>query len=158
MMEPIVLNGHDLILDDLDRIAYDGAPVEIAAEAMERVRKGRRTMEKLAHEGKAIYGFNRGVGWNKDQSVLENQIEQENRRVIYSHALGYGPYNSVEEVRAMMAIRLNNLLIGASCASDDLVEMYRLFLNRGITPRCRDWIRRWRRPWPGRGSRRTAGS
>ena len=135
MMEPIVLNGHDLTLDDLDRIAYDGAPVEIAAEAMERVRKGRRTMEKLAHEGKAIYGFNRGVGWNKDQSVLENQIEQENRRVIYSHALGYGPYNSVEEVRAMMAIRLNNLLIGASCASDDLVEMYRPFLNRGITPR-----------------------
>lgn len=35
----------------------------------------------------------------------------------------------------MMAIRLNNLLIGASCASDGLANIYRDFLNHGLTPR-----------------------
>ena len=35
----------------------------------------------------------------------------------------------------MMVIRLNNMLIGASCATDDLACSYRDFLNAGITPR-----------------------
>ncbi|WP_302370360.1 aromatic amino acid lyase [Acidaminococcus massiliensis] len=133
-MEKILLNGHELTLQALYHIAYEGYPVEIEAEAWKRVKRGRETMERLAHDGKAIYGYNRGVGWNKDRNVEENLIEKENRKVIYSHALGYPPYNTIEEVRAMMAIRLNTLLIGASCASDELVILYKEFLNRGITP------------------------
>ncbi|MCI9510846.1 MAG: histidine ammonia-lyase [Oscillibacter sp.] len=134
-MDVIVLNGHDLTLEQLCDIAYRGWHVEIAPEAYERLSKGREIMSRLSREGKAIYGFNRGVGWNKDHMVDEAVLELENQKVIRSHALGVPPYNSDEEVRAMMAIRLNQMLIGASCASDRLAELYRDFLNHGITPR-----------------------
>ena len=134
-MKPVILNGHDLTLETLYEIAYDNRPVEIAPEAYARLAEGRQVMQDLARGGKAIYGFNRGVGWNKDQDIDESYFETQNLKIIRSHTLGMGPSNSDVEVRTMMAIRLNNLLIGASCASDDLANIYRDFLNHGITPR-----------------------
>ena len=134
-MEPVILNGHDLTLNTLYEIAYDNRPVEIAPEAYARLAEGRQVMQDLARGGKAIYGFNRGVGWNKDRGVDQDALDLENQKVLRSHALGLPPYNSDVEVRAMMAIRLNNMLIGASCATDELADMYKAFLNHGITPR-----------------------
>ena len=94
-----------------------------------------RYMQELSKGGKAIYGFNRGVGQNKDVTIDEDFMETQNRMMLRSHSLGLPPFNTDEEVRAMMVIRLNNMLIGASCASDDLANSYRDFLNHGITPR-----------------------
>ena len=134
-METLVLNGSNLTLEALHDVACNGRPVEIAPEAYARLAHGRQVMQDLARGGKAIYGFNRGVGWNKDQDIDEGYFETQNLKIIRSHTLGMEPYNTDEEVRAMMAIRLNNMLIGASCASDDLAHSYRDFLNHGLTPR-----------------------
>ena len=133
-METLVLNGSNLTLEALHDVACNGRPVEIAPEAYARLAHGRQVMQDLARGGKAIYGFNRGVGWNKDQDIDEGYFETQNLKIIRSHTLGMEPYNTDEEVRAMMAIRLNNMLIGASCASDDLAHSYRDFLNHGLTP------------------------
>ncbi|WP_369283834.1 histidine ammonia-lyase [Oscillibacter sp. GMB15532] len=134
-MDPVILNGHDLTFEALYAIAYHGCRVEIEPQAYRRLADSRRVMLGLSHEGKPIYGLNRGVGWNKDQTVLEAELEFENQKIVCAHALGFPPYNTDAEVRAMMAIRLNNMLIGASCASDELANMYRDFLNHGIMPR-----------------------
>lgn len=134
-METLVLNGSNLTLEGLHAVACLGRPVEIDPEAYSRLAHGRQVMQDLAQGGKAIYGFNRGVGWNKDQDIDADYFETQNLKIIRSHTLGMAPYNTDEEVRAMMAIRLNNILIGASCASDDLVHSYRDFLNHGLTPR-----------------------
>ena len=134
-MDTLVLNGSNLTLEDLYDIAYHNRKVEIDPAAYQRLAKGRQIMQDLARGGKAIYGFNRGVGWNKDQDIDESYFETQNLKIIRSHTLGTAPFNSDVEVRTMMAIRLNNLLIGASCASDELANSYRDFLNHGITPR-----------------------
>ena len=134
-MDTLILNGHDLTLQDVYDVAYDGRKVEIAADAYARLAKGREIMKELSKGGKAIYGFNRGVGQNKDVTIDEDFMETQNRMMLRSHSLGLPPFNTDEEVRAMMVIRLNNMLIGASCASDDLANSYRDFLNHGITPR-----------------------
>ena len=134
-MDTLILNGHDLTLQDVYDVAYDGRKVEIAADAYARLAKGREIMQELSKGGKAIYGFNRGVGQNKDVTIDEDFMETQNRMMLRSHSLGLPPFNTDEEVRAMMVIRLNNMLIGASCASDDLANSYHDFLNHGITPR-----------------------
>ncbi|MEA4994809.1 MAG: aromatic amino acid lyase [Oscillibacter sp.] len=134
-MDSLILTGSNLTLEDVYEVAYGGRPVEVAPDAYARLDKGRRIMQELAHGGKAIYGFNRGVGWNKDQNIDEDFFETQNRMILRSHSLGVPPYNTDVEVRAMMVIRLNNMLIGASCASDSLANIYRDFLNHGITPR-----------------------
>lgn len=134
-MNAVILKGRDFTLEELYDIAYRNRPVEIDPDAYARLAKGREIMSRLSREGKAIYGFNRGVGWNKDQNIDENFFAAQNRKIIRSHCLGTPEYNTDQEVRAMMAIRLNNLLIGASCASDGLANIYRDFLNHGLTPR-----------------------
>lgn len=133
-MKTLVLNGKDLKLEDVWDVAFKGRKVEISDDAFERLAKGREIMQKLADGGKPIYGFNRGVGQNKDVVVDDDAIDLENMTMLRTHALGLPPYNSDEEVRAMMVIRLNNMLIGASCATDELACSYRDFLNAGITP------------------------
>ena len=130
----LVLNGNTLTLEQLYDVAYEGRKVEIAAEAYERIKEGREIMEDLSRQGKPIYGFNRGVGWNKDRGFDEDFMAEYNEKLIRSHALGVEPYNNDTVVRAMMVIRLNNALIGASCVSDELVKIYCDFLNHGIHP------------------------
>ena len=134
-MESLILTGSGLTLQDVWDVAYHGRRVEIAPEAFERLQHGREIMQNLSRAGKPIYGFNRGVGQNKDVEIDEEFFEKQNRMMLREHSLGFPPYNTVEEGRAMMVIRLNNMLIGASCASDALAESYRDFLNHGITPR-----------------------
>ena len=90
-MEPVVLNGHGFTLEALYDIAYRNRPVEIAPEAYARLEESRNIMLNLAHGGKAIYGLNRGVGWNKDRGIDEEAMDWENQKVLRSHALGMPP-------------------------------------------------------------------
>ena len=110
-MDTLILNGSGLTLEALYDVAYRNRPVAIAPEAYERLAHGRQIMSDLSHSGKPIYGFNRGVGWNKDVNIDEAFFEQQNRMIVRSHCLGMAPFSRDVEVRAMMAIRLNNMLI-----------------------------------------------
>lgn len=134
-MEKLVLTGQGLTEEAVWQVACLDRQVEIASEAFERLARGREIMTGLAEGGKAIYGFNRGVGWNKDRGMEESALVAYNKKLIRSHCLGVGPWHKDAEVRAMMVIRLNQMLIGACCATDRLAEMYRDFLNCHITPR-----------------------
>lgn len=53
-MDTLILNGHDLTLQDVYDVAYDGRKVEIAADAYARLAKGREIMQELSKGGKAI--------------------------------------------------------------------------------------------------------
>ena len=77
-MDVLTLNGKELTLQDIADVAVHGRKVEIAEEAFGRLKKGREIMQSLADSGKAIYGFNRGVGWNKDICVAQDEIEAYN--------------------------------------------------------------------------------
>ena len=134
-MNTLILSGSNLTLQDVWDVAYSGRRVEISADAYARLAKGREIMLRLSRGGKPIYGLNRGVGQNKDVVIDEDFLEQQNKMLLREHSLGIPPFNTEIETRAMMVIRLNNMLIGASCASDDLANCYRDFLNHGITPR-----------------------
>ncbi|MDD5805694.1 MAG: aromatic amino acid ammonia-lyase [Clostridia bacterium] len=133
-VDVLILNGKGLTVEEVAEVALKGRKVEIAEEAFGRLKKGRELMQSLADSGKAIYGFNRGVGWNKDICVAQDEIDAYNYELIRTHALGVPPYHTDEEVRAMMVIRLNNMLIGTACATDELAKRYRDFLNHGIHP------------------------
>lgn len=134
-MNALVLNGSSLTLEKLRQVVYDRRPVELDARAMERAAKARQVLFDMAAECKPVYGLNRGVGWNKDKEFDQDFFETYNRNLINSHSLGIRPYCSVEEVRAMMCIRLNTALCGCTGISTEILTMYKEFLNRGIHPR-----------------------
>jgi len=135
-MEALVLNGSNLTLEALHQVVYDRRPVAIDPEVLDRARRARQILFDMAAEGKPVYGLNRGVGWNKDREFDQDFFETFNRNLINSHSLGVRPFSTVEEVRAMMCIRLNCALCGCTGISGEILELYQEFLNRGIHPRA----------------------
>lgn len=133
-MKAVELNGFSLTFSDVLNIAKNGAKVTISKEAQKRVKKARELIFKLADEGYPVYGLNRGVGWNKDKGVKEDFFQEYNENLIKIHCVSVEPYSSIEEVRAMMAIRLNTALCGSAGMAPEILSLYRDFLNHNIAP------------------------
>lgn len=128
------LNGENLSIEDLERIARQGVKVEIASEAMKRLEEARELVFELADKGIPIYGFTVGVGWNKDKRVFDKYFEEYNRNLIYAHCVAVGPDASEEDVRAILLARLNTFLVGRTGVQPAVAVMYKEFLNHGIHP------------------------
>ncbi|RKP45872.1 aromatic amino acid lyase [Cohnella endophytica] len=131
----VELNGRSLTISDIGRIAIDGAQVRVSVEAEEKVTRAHQVLLELAAEGQPIYGLNRGVGVNKDRTIEPDFLEKYNRNLIRSHSSGVEPFATHDEVRAIMAVRLNTLLTGGAGVRLELVRTYADFLNHRIHPR-----------------------
>ena len=133
-MEIVNLNGRDLTIDQVARVARDRVKIEITPEAMNTLKASRQLVFDLVDSNVPVYGFNTGVGWNKDKRVFKEFFQEYNRNLIYSHCLGVDPPASEEEVRAIMLARLNTLLIGATGIQPEIAVMYKDMLNAEVHP------------------------
>lgn len=133
-MEKVVLDGKNLTLEQVYKVVYEDAKVEIAPAAMERARKAKKVLYKMVEDETPVYGTNRGVGWNKDRKVYSEYFDQYNKNLLRSHSLCVPPYCTEEEIRGVMLMRLNTALYGCAGLSPEVLERYRDFLNLGIHP------------------------
>lgn len=133
-MDKIILNGSGLTVEQVWEIAVGGAKVEICGEALRKLEKARAFVMEVMNSDIPVYGLNRGVGWNKDRKIDGGDLEDFNRKLIYSHTLGIEPEASEEEVRAVMAVRLNTLLCARTGVQPEIARLYADFLNAGIHP------------------------
>lgn len=130
----IELTGRNLSASDVCNIARGLCKVSVSTEAIERLVESRKLVFELSDKGVPIYGCNRGVGWNKDKKVTKEFVSQFNKNMLHSHSVGVGESASIEEARGAMVIRLNNLLVGCTGLSPEIVQLMAEMLNRSITP------------------------
>jgi len=140
---PIVLDGQSLTLAQIESVARQGCGVTLADEAMRRAQRSYDLLLAYARLDRPVYGLNRGVGLNKDQTIFKGGeispevrrlSEQFNRNLLRSHSAAYGAEAPQELTRAAMLIRLNTALFGGSGLQPAVLRQYAEFLNRGITP------------------------
>lgn len=139
----VTLTGANLTQDQAWRIAQ-GEEVAISKKAMKQVTDSNRLVMAAARAGVEIYGLTVGVGLNKDHHLFDAKGDltpevrkasiEFNRNILRSHSVGYGPALSKEVTRLAMVVRLNTMLTGRSGAQPRVVELYRDFLNKGVTP------------------------
>lgn len=129
----ITLNGEHLTLDEVVAIA-DGAPVQLAEEALPRMARSRAAVEQFLARGEIVYGVTTGFGFFKDRVIPPDQVLELQRNLVRSHAAGVGPILSEREVRAMLAVRANTLAKGYSGVRPAVVETLIAMLNRGVHP------------------------
>ncbi|MDX3800629.1 aromatic amino acid lyase [Streptomyces sp. AK04-3B] len=125
----VVLNGNALTVGELIALA-DGEGVPwVAPEARERVVRSWRTARRLAAAGR-LYGRGTGVGAQRSMAVDEGDEVAHGLRLLRSHAGGAGDLLPARQIRAMLAIRANQLLAGGSGIQpafvDALTEALRL--------------------------------
>ncbi len=130
----IILDGTGLTIEKLERIARHGDKVEIAGEAIERMKTCRAMLEKKIKAHEIMYGVNTGIGEFSEVVLNDDQVKDFQRYLIYNHAAGIGDPAPLEYVRAAMAGRINVLSKGRSGNRPEIALTYAEMLNKGVVP------------------------
>jgi histidine ammonia-lyase len=130
----IAIDGNSLSLDDLVRVAAKCEPVELSAEARERVLACRRAVDDKLQTDAAIYGITTGFGKLSDVRIEHDKLEELQVNLVRSHAAGVGVSLADSEVRAALLVRANSLAKGFSGVRLETLQMLIELLNRGVHP------------------------
>jgi len=133
----VVLNGADLTLADVVRVAREGEQVELAPDALERMHEARALVERAVARGDEIYGVTTGVGARKKVRVPLEDIRTFNRRLIENHRIGTGRDAPPQVVRATMLRHANGLAKGTSGVRPEIAQRIVRALNEDERPRVR---------------------
>jgi len=131
----VILDGRSLTRGPLFDIAVHGAEVALDPVAVERAEAAREVIVEKVRRAEVVYGVTTGFGSNADRFLKsEDCALQLQRNLVVTHAVGVGRPMPREAVRAMMAIRINTLLVGHSGIRPAILRLMAEMLNRDIYP------------------------
>jgi len=130
----IALDGYNLTIGNLVKVARGGEPVELHPDALRRIQKCRDLLEDKIKKNEVMYGVNTGIGELAEVALTQEQVERYQKYIIYSHAAGYGKPLPVEVVRAAMVSRISCHCHGHSGLRPVVTETMAAMLNKGVTP------------------------
>ncbi len=130
----VKIDGKNLKLEDIIRVAIYKEPVVLDKKAEGFIRKTRKIVEEKAHGETPIYGINTGVGKLSEIKIPKEKVEELQINIIRSHAVGVGRPLNPEFVRAAMLLRANTLSKGYSGVRVEVVEKLIELLNKDVIP------------------------
>ncbi len=133
----VVLTGNGLTLEEVLRVAREGARVELAPEAFERMRASRAVVERALEDGEEVYGLTTGVGARKRVRVGPDEVDEFNRLLILNHRVGQGPDAPEDAVRATLLRLANGFAKGTAGVRPELAELVVGALSSRARPRVR---------------------
>ncbi|MFL4951260.1 aromatic amino acid ammonia-lyase [Streptomyces sp. MMS24-I31] len=134
----VVLDGRALDLNGVVRLADAAAAPAVPARAFERARRSWRAAGRLAADGR-LYGRGTGVGAHRSVPVDAHDEGEHGLRILRSHAGGAGALLPARQVRAMLAIRANQLLAGGSGIQPAFVTALTDALRLGVHPAVNEY-------------------
>jgi len=132
--ETITLTGDALTVDDVCAVARERAPVDIAAEALRRVREARDVVDRVLASGEEVYGINTGLGSLSRHHIPVEEIRAFAFATVADQTSSYGRPLETDVVRAMMLTRANGMAKAGVGVRRELVELLVAALNAGVHP------------------------
>ncbi|MFE2600589.1 aromatic amino acid ammonia-lyase [Streptomyces sp. NPDC059396] len=129
----VVLDGQSLPVADVVRLADGAARPVPGTEAMKRVEQSWHAARELAGSGR-VYGRSTGVGANRTEAVPTEAAADHGLRLLRSHAGAIGEPLPARQVRAMLAVRANQLLAGGAGLRPTVVTALCDALESGAYP------------------------
>jgi len=130
----VILNGKNLSIEDVVKVARYGEKVELAPEALERIKVCRAMLEKKIIAKEIMYGVNTGIGEFSEIVLTDEQTKDFQKYLIYNHAAGIGEACPIEHVRGAMLGRINVHANGNSGCRPEITLTLIDMLNKGVTP------------------------
>ena len=131
----MVIDGENLTLADVIKVAIQKEKVEIAAKSKDKIEKSRQYVEKIIANHDVVYGVTTGFGKFCNVNISSADTRKLQINLIRSHSAGVGECFSEDIVRAMMLLRANALAKGYSGVRLIVVETLLHMLNKGVIPR-----------------------
>lgn len=138
MDKKILINGHNLTIEDVVNVARHNVPVALDESAKEGIIKARKYVEKVLADGKVVYGINTGFGKFSNVAISDEELDQLQKNLIYADAAGIGRPFDTEIVRVMMLLRANAISTGNSGVFVETVQVLLDMLNKGVHPIVRE--------------------
>ena len=130
----LAIDGHNLLLEDVELVADDKATVTLSATALDQIHASRLIVEDYLQRRAVVYGITTGFGKFKDVYIAPEQTEELQRTFLFSHACGMGDLFDSRTVRAITLLRANALAKGFSGIRHEVVSLLVEFLNSGVHP------------------------
>jgi histidine ammonia-lyase len=131
----IVLDGRSLSVDLLDQfLSASETRVKVSPDAVERVSAANRQLAHWLKQKFPIYGITRGLGPLKDKILDASEELEFQKRILLSHATGFGRLFPDEIVRLALLIRANVSCIGTFGNRLALIARMLDILNAGVVP------------------------
>ncbi|MFE9442555.1 aromatic amino acid ammonia-lyase [Streptomyces sp. NPDC006602] len=129
----VVLDGVALGVADVVRLADGAARPVPGSEAVRRVEESWDAARRIAATGR-VYGRSTGVGANRNEDVPTEAAAEHGLRLLRSHAGAIGEELPARQVRAMLAVRANQLLAGGAGLRPTVVTALCEALESGAYP------------------------
>ncbi len=130
----IELDGHSLTLEQATRVVFENEEVAASDAARDRVERAQGIVEKIVAKGRPVYGINTGFGQLSNESIPRDRLQELQRKIILSHAVGVGKHIPAEAVRAILLFRSNSLLKGNSGIRFQTIQYLIDLLNHRVHP------------------------
>ncbi|MEW2297481.1 aromatic amino acid lyase [Streptomyces sp. NPDC006743] len=134
----VVLDGRHLPLAGVVRLADAAAEPVVPREALARAHRSWRAAGRLAAAGR-LYGRGTGVGAHRSVPVDSRDEAEHGLRLLRSHAGGAGAVLPARQIRAMLAVRANQLLAGGSGIQPAFVIALTEALRLGVHPAVNEY-------------------
>lgn len=124
----------DLSLDVILRVAFENEAVVLGESARKTIQDGRARFESLIEAGVPCYGVTTGLGKLVDATLDDASREALPRNILLARSAAVGDPMPREAVRAMMLLKLGNLISGADGTSVALAGFICDRLNDDFVP------------------------
>lgn len=133
-MATVFVNGNNLNIEDVIKVARENYEVKLTDESIDLINKSRRTVDRFVEEGKTVYGITTGFGKFSDVLISPEETKILQRNLIVSHSCGVGDSIDIDEIRAVMLLRINALAKGYSGIRLSTLSTLIDMLNKGVHP------------------------
>ncbi|MDK2868515.1 MAG: histidine ammonia-lyase, partial [Clostridiales bacterium] len=130
----IMLDGKSLTIEQVKQVARDKQTVKIEDDNIALVSETRDYVDRLVETQRVVYGITTGFGKFSDVVISGEEAIELQKNLIISHACGIGSPLSEEIVRAIMLLRVNNLIKGYSGVRPVIIHTLVQMLNAGVHP------------------------
>jgi histidine ammonia-lyase len=130
----IVLDGSNLTVEKIVKIARHKEKVELSKEALQRIKTCRTMLEEKIKAKEIMYGVNTGIGEFSEVVLNDDQVKDFQKYLIYNHSAGIGDPMPIEHVRGAIAGRINVHAHGNSGCRPEITLTLVEMLNKNCIP------------------------
>lgn len=128
------IDGHNLTIELFKRIVIGGERVIISKSALQAVEKSHNVIRGIVKGKIRVYGVTTGFGKLVEIPVPMEHINQLQKNILRSHAVGVGDALDYYAVRGSILLRVNTIIRGHSGVSPSTLKVYTDMLNKGLYP------------------------
>jgi histidine ammonia-lyase len=128
------LHPGELTLSSLRAAWASPATLALAPEAYAAIEASAAAVEAIVAKGDPAYGINTGFGILAKRHIPQEQLEQLQRNLILSHAVGTGELLPDHVVRLVLLTKIGSLARGYSGVRPLIVDTLVALYNAGIMP------------------------